>query len=193
MPFTAICGARNPHPRRRLSPSAGRAAFGAGSALARKSTNREHKVYGVSHAAAAAAAAAAPRLPRRATLHAAKRRPRAERDQVEKLYNALSEAKKKAGENRLRQSRQLHLLRSEENRTDPQAVRLRQRRVLRRSAGRPGEAESQSENLVAQSSVLSRQHIQPIVGAWLTFSRDGSKLAYSVRTESLSNSQPLSS
>ena len=56
----------------------------------------EHKVYGVGHvgAAAAAAPAAEPEQPFTVQCSDAK----AERDQVEKLYNALSEAKKKSGE-----------------------------------------------------------------------------------------------
>jgi hypothetical protein len=69
----------------------------------------EHKVYGVGHAAAAIAAAAAtpaatPAVP--ALTPAAEEKPfsmqcadaRAERDQVQKLYRALTEAKKKSGE-----------------------------------------------------------------------------------------------
>ena len=67
----------------------------------------EHKVYGVGHAAAAIAAAAAAALPRGvAATPAAEEKPfsmqcadaRAERDQVQKLYQALTEAKKKSGE-----------------------------------------------------------------------------------------------
>ena len=58
----------------------------------------EHKVYGIGHAAAAGAAAA--------VTPAAEAKPfsmqcadaRAERDQVQKLYQALTEAKKKSGE-----------------------------------------------------------------------------------------------
>jgi len=52
-----------------------------------------HPVYGVSHAAAAAAAAASPQP---FTLHSVDQ---AEREQVERLYNTLVAAKKKAGEN----------------------------------------------------------------------------------------------
>jgi len=52
-----------------------------------------HPVYGVSHAAAAAAAAASPQP---FTLHSVDE---AEREQVERLYNTLVAAKKKAGEN----------------------------------------------------------------------------------------------
>jgi hypothetical protein len=51
-----------------------------------------HPVYGVSHAAAAAAAAASPQP---FTLHSVDQ---AEREQVERLYNTLVAAKKKAGE-----------------------------------------------------------------------------------------------
>jgi hypothetical protein len=59
----------------------------------------EHKVYGVGHAAAASAAAAA-------TPAAEEKKPfsmqcadaRAERDQVQKLYQALTDAKKRSGE-----------------------------------------------------------------------------------------------
>jgi alkanesulfonate monooxygenase SsuD/methylene tetrahydromethanopterin reductase-like flavin-dependent oxidoreductase (luciferase family) len=54
---------------------------------------QHHPVYGVSHAAAAAAAAA-PSQP--FTLHSVDQ---AEREQVERLYNTLVAAKKKAGEN----------------------------------------------------------------------------------------------
>jgi hypothetical protein len=54
---------------------------------------KHHPVYGVSHAAAAAAAvAAAPHF----TLHNVDK---AEREKVERLYNTLVAAKKKAGEN----------------------------------------------------------------------------------------------
>jgi alkanesulfonate monooxygenase SsuD/methylene tetrahydromethanopterin reductase-like flavin-dependent oxidoreductase (luciferase family) len=53
---------------------------------------QHHPVYGVSHAAAAAAAA--PSQP--FTLHSVDQ---AEREQVERLYNTLVAAKKKAGEN----------------------------------------------------------------------------------------------
>jgi hypothetical protein len=61
----------------------------------------EHKVYGVSHAAAAAVASAAV-----AATPAAEAKPfsmqcadaRAERDQVQKLYQALTDAKKRSGE-----------------------------------------------------------------------------------------------
>ena len=68
----------------------------------------EHKVYGVGHAAAASVAAAA--TPAAAapitTTPAAEEKPfsmqcadaRTERDQVQKLYRALTEAKKKSGE-----------------------------------------------------------------------------------------------
>jgi hypothetical protein len=59
----------------------------------------EHKVYGVGHAATASAAAAA-------TSAAEEKKPfsmqcadaRAERDQVQKLYQALTDAKKRSGE-----------------------------------------------------------------------------------------------
>jgi hypothetical protein len=74
---------------------------------------KEHKVYGVGHAAAAAAAAATPAASTPAAAAAshaaepaAEQKPfsmhctdaRAERDQVQKLYQALTEAKKKSGE-----------------------------------------------------------------------------------------------
>jgi hypothetical protein len=63
----------------------------------------EHKVYGVGHAATASAAAGATPL---AATSAADKKPfsmqcvdaRAERDQVQKLYQALTDAKKKSGE-----------------------------------------------------------------------------------------------
>jgi len=54
-----------------------------------------HPVYGVSHATAAAAAAGASSSPH-FTLHSVDQ---AEREQVERLYNTLVAAKKKAGEN----------------------------------------------------------------------------------------------
>jgi alkanesulfonate monooxygenase SsuD/methylene tetrahydromethanopterin reductase-like flavin-dependent oxidoreductase (luciferase family) len=55
---------------------------------------QHHPVYGVSHAAAAAAAATSASQP--FTLHSVDQ---AEREQVERLYNTLVAAKKKAGEN----------------------------------------------------------------------------------------------
>lgn len=54
-----------------------------------------HQVYGVSHAAAAAAAAAGTASSQPFTLHSVDQ---AEREQVERLYNTLVAAKKKAGE-----------------------------------------------------------------------------------------------
>ena len=54
----------------------------------------QHQVYGVSHAAAAAAAGASASQP--FTLHSVDQ---GEREQVERLYNTLIAAKKKAGEN----------------------------------------------------------------------------------------------
>jgi formaldehyde-activating enzyme involved in methanogenesis len=64
----------------------------------------EHKVYGVGHAATASAVAAA--TPAAATPVAEEKKPfsmqcadaRAERDQVQKLYQALTDAKKRSGE-----------------------------------------------------------------------------------------------
>jgi hypothetical protein len=66
----------------------------------------EHKVYGVGHAAAAAGAEAVTETVAAAAASPAERKPfsvqcgdpRAERDQVRKLYQALTEAKKKSGE-----------------------------------------------------------------------------------------------
>jgi len=55
---------------------------------------QHHPVYGVSHAAAAAAASGTASQP--FTLHSVDQ---AEREQVERLYNTLVAAKKKAGEN----------------------------------------------------------------------------------------------
>src|SRR5216684_2742650 len=55
-----------------------------------------HPVYGLSHATAAAAGAEAPVTSKPFTLHTAKDK---EREQVERLYNTLVAAKKKAGEN----------------------------------------------------------------------------------------------
>ncbi len=57
---------------------------------------QHHPVYGVSHAAAAAAAGAAPATPQPFTLQSVDQ---GEREQVERLYNTLVAAKKKAGEN----------------------------------------------------------------------------------------------
>jgi len=57
---------------------------------------QHHPVYGVSHAAAAAAAGAAPASPQPFTLQSVDQ---GEREQVERLYNTLVAAKKKAGEN----------------------------------------------------------------------------------------------
>jgi hypothetical protein len=64
----------------------------------------EHKVYGVGHAATASAAATA--TPAAATPAAEEKKPfsmqcadaRSERDQVQKLYQALTDAKKRSGE-----------------------------------------------------------------------------------------------
>jgi hypothetical protein len=56
--------------------------------------SQHHQVYGVSHAAAAAAATGAGSSPH-FTLHSVDQ---AEREQVERLYNVLVAAKKKAGE-----------------------------------------------------------------------------------------------
>jgi hypothetical protein len=66
----------------------------------------EHKVYGVGHTAAAAGAEAVTHTPAAAAAGPAEQKPfsvqcgdpRAERDQVRKLYQALTEAKKKSGE-----------------------------------------------------------------------------------------------
>jgi hypothetical protein len=55
-----------------------------------------HPVYGVSHAAAAAAGSAPVTSPQPFTLHSVDQ---SEREQVERLYNTLVAAKKKAGEN----------------------------------------------------------------------------------------------
>jgi len=66
----------------------------------------EHKVYGVGHAAAAAGVEAVTDAVAAASARPAEQKPfsvqcgdpRAERDQVRKLYQALTEAKKKSGE-----------------------------------------------------------------------------------------------
>jgi hypothetical protein len=66
----------------------------------------EHKVYGVGHAAAAAGAEAVTHTVAAAAASPGEQKPfsvqcgdpRAERDQVRKLYQALTEAKKKSGE-----------------------------------------------------------------------------------------------
>ena len=95
-----------------------------------RTTEEEHKphhpVYGVSHAAAARRVGAASH---RFTAHV----DQGEREQVERLYNTLVAAKKKAGEKCLRQFRLLHHFRPEEDRTDSQAVPVRKRRILRRT------------------------------------------------------------
>ena len=85
-------------------------AFRAGSAAVEEHVP-EHKVYGVSHAAAATRPRLQRRQPRPPRLRSPATRPqkkkpfsvqcadaRAERDQVQKLYQALTEAKKKSGE-----------------------------------------------------------------------------------------------
>ena len=118
----------------------------------------EHKVYGVGHAAAASAARRLQPGPRRGVPAAipAEEKPfsmqcadaRAERDQVQKLYQALTEAKKKSGEAVSGNLDSFYLVRAKENRPDPQAVRLRSRGIHGRNAERPSEAEGQSENLV---------------------------------------------
>ena len=67
----------------------------------------EHKVYGVSQAATAAGAATATAATPAPVVAPPEQKPfsmqcadaRAERDQVQKLYNVLTEAKKKSGEN----------------------------------------------------------------------------------------------
>ncbi len=56
----------------------------------------KHQVYGLSHTAQAATAAAVEVVPQPFTLH---RVDQSEREQVERLYNTLVAAKKKAGEN----------------------------------------------------------------------------------------------
>jgi hypothetical protein len=58
----------------------------------------EHKVYGIGHAAAAGAAAAATPASEAKPFSMQCADARAERDQVQKLYQALTEAKKKSGE-----------------------------------------------------------------------------------------------
>ena len=58
--------------------------------------SQHHPVYGVSHAAAAAAAGASPSSSQPFTLHSVDQQ---EREEVERLYNTLVAAKKKAGEN----------------------------------------------------------------------------------------------
>ena len=58
----------------------------------------EHKVYGIGHAAAAGAAAAATPAAEAKPFSMQCADARAERDQVQKLYQALTEAKKKSGE-----------------------------------------------------------------------------------------------
>jgi hypothetical protein len=66
----------------------------------------EHKVYGVGHAATAAAAASSAAATPAAAIPIEEKKPfsmqcadaRAERDQVQKLYQALTDAKKRSGE-----------------------------------------------------------------------------------------------
>jgi hypothetical protein len=101
-------------------------------------------VYGVSHAAAAAAAGAA--TSQAFTLHSVDQ---AEREQVERLYNTSGRRQEKSRRERHRQHRLVHHFRSEKNRTDPQAIPLRKRRILRRTRQRPRQTQSQGENLAA--------------------------------------------
>jgi hypothetical protein len=58
----------------------------------------EHKVYGVGHAATASAAAATPAAEEKKPFSMQCADARAERDQVQKLYQALTDAKKRSGE-----------------------------------------------------------------------------------------------
>ena len=100
-----------------------------------------HPVYGVSHAAAAAAGSSL--VP---ALHPAQRRPGRARAGRAPLQHA-GRCQEKSGRECLRQHRLLHHLRPEKNRTNPQAVPLRECRILRRTHRRARQAESQSENV----------------------------------------------
>ena len=112
--------------------------------------SQHHPVYGVSHAAGTTS--------QPFTLHSVDQ---TEREQVERLYNTLVAAKKKAGRERIRQHRFLHNLRSEKDPGDPQAVPLRERRILRRARRRPRQTEGQSKNLKRGITTSSRQRAEP--------------------------------
>ena len=64
--------------------------------VAEEERKPQHQVYGLSHGTSAAGAAAAPAAAQPFTLHSVDQ---AESEQVERLYNTLVAAKKKAGEN----------------------------------------------------------------------------------------------
>ena len=103
---------------------------------------QHHPVYGVSHAAAAAAAgeSSSPHF----TLHSVDQ---AEREQVERLYNTLVAAKKKAGENVSGNIDSFTAFVQKKTEQIKQAVPLRKRRILRRTHQRPRQTQSQSQNL----------------------------------------------
>ena len=109
---------------------------------------QHHPVYGVSHAAAAVARRIL--IP---ALHAAQRRSGRTRAGRAPLQHA-GRRQEKSRRECLRQHRLVHHVRSEEDRTDPQAVQLRERRILRRTRRRPRQTESQSKNLESVSIEL---------------------------------------
>jgi len=127
------------HPRGRLPPSQDALLSVQGVRPEAEHEPHHNPVYGLSHAAAAASGVAASQP---FTLHNVDQ---SEQEQVERLYNTLVAAKKKAGEKCLRRPRFLLHLRAEENRANPQTVPLRRRGILRRTHRRPRQAEGQGE------------------------------------------------
>ena len=85
-----------------------------------------------------------------------------EREQVERLYNTLIAAKKKAGEKVSGNHRLLHHLRSEKDRADSQAVSLRERRILGRNRRRPRKTEGQSQNLAGRQRGAREETVKMI-------------------------------
>ena len=108
----------------------------------------EHKpqhnpVYGLSHAAAAGASGSTSQP---FTLHNVDK---SEHEQVERLYNTLVAAKKKAGENVSGNLDSFNTFVQKKTAGDPQAVRLPGRRILRRTHRRARQAEGQGESVEA--------------------------------------------
>ena len=98
---------------------------------------QHHPVYGLGHAAAAVAAGAS-----EGPLMVQCSDARAERDQVEKLYRALTEAKKKAGESV-----------TGKNRPDSEAARLPGRGIFSRDAGWASAPEGESQSLTRREAI----------------------------------------
>ena len=69
----------------------------------------------------------------------------AEREKVESLYKALTDSQAEVGRKSFRQLRFFCGFRREKNQRDSQGARLRHGGVLGRDAGRPGEAQGESE------------------------------------------------